>query len=236
MVGDALVNYQLICLTHGPTDFLHRTIASFREMVTPAPESSLLVIDRPGNDWAIAEYPQAPGRLPWAYTTLPAVGFCQATGIGWKAAAAGTSRYVFWLEHDFEFVRPINLELLAFPLDYDPSIAQVSLMRNAVNVEEHKAGGLYELRRAAYKNYGADLEIGGQRAYHSWLLHDAYFTTNPSLMTRRFMAENPWMSFVPECEGRFGIDLRERGYKFAAWGQGEPWVKHIGDRGPGHGY
>ena len=57
------------------------------------------------------------------------------------------------------------------------------------------------------------------------------FTTNPSLMRRQFMAENPWPAeYDQRCEGLFGIDLRERGYSFGAWGSGEPWVRHLGRR------
>jgi hypothetical protein len=150
-------------------------------------------------------------------------GFCGATRELWAGAAAGWCDYVFYLEHDFEFLRPVDLTQLAVVLDANPALAQMALMRDAVNAEEKAAGGLYESRPGQYAKRDG------------WLEHSAYLTTNPSLMSAEFMRRNPWPDYPDRCEGRFGIDLLDAGYRFGAWGTGEPWVRHIGER-TGFGY
>lgn len=153
----------------------------------------------------------------------PAGGFCVASGRAWDAAITEGVNYVFWLEHDFIFQRHVDLRTLAEKLEADTQLAQMSLMRTASSVDEMNAGGLYELRKGEYE------ERGG------WLEHRSYFTTTPSLMRRQFMVENRWPTYPSGCEGRFGIDLLARGYTFGVWGDGQPWVEHIGQR-TGFGY
>lgn len=229
------MDYRLLVLTHGNSLTLDATLRSFAEYVSPAPTSALLVYDGP-NDYAASrllglEYPP---QLPFdgaIHSSGVASGFCEATGRAWRLAVSERPlpEYVFWLEHDFIFDRRVDLEALRWLLDYDPRLAQVSIMRGAANATERAAGGLVESRPDDFTL--CTIGTTGE----DYLEHRAYFTTTPSLMTRRFMAENPWMSYVDQCEGKFGLDLVERGYHFAVWGDGEPWVTHIGER-TGFGY
>ena len=146
-------------------------------------------------------------------------GFCHATAQAWRAGAreeAGAEiDYVFYLEHDFRFVRTVDLKHLAEELDRDPSLAQMALMRNAVNAKEIAAGGLFESREEEYRREWTNSPY--RNAAEPWLDHSSYFTTNPSLMTRRFMVQNPWPDYEEECEGKFGLDLIDRGYHFGVW-------------------
>lgn len=225
------MNYRLIAITHGnDQSCLDRTIKSFSMAVTPSPSSRLLVVDRPrpaDDDESDQVHPYF-AKEETRYTD--GVGFCRTVEETWNANAHPDADYthVFWLEHDFVFLRPVDLEALsrvmagqaAFGEQY---LAQMALMRDAVSPAEKWAGGLYQLRPDAYRNEGM------------WMSHTSYFTTNPSLMTRRFMRENPWPSYPEHCEGLFTIDLLARGYRFGVWGNGEPWVNHIGVR-TGTGY
>lgn len=197
------MNYRLVILTHGEGETLHQTMATFDEFVSPAPADCVLVRDE-GKE-----------------------GFCKATGRAWAAAADSDVDYVFWLEHDFSFLQPVDLEPMAALLDADVNLAQIALMRGPVNEMEITAGGIVASRPDQFR-----LKHAGLSPY---LEHTSFFTTNPSLMRRRFMALYPWPEYERECEGLFGIDLLQKGFHFAFWGEGEPWVEHTGAR-TGFGY
>lgn len=215
-------DYHLAVLTHGEGPTLKDCLESFGEHVTPLPESTTVFRDGRGFShmprWRHVSCMQVDGHQ---------VGFCRASAALWEQATAAARirdlGFVFWLEHDFVFERDVDLEQLAVPLAIDGNLAQMAFMRDAVNHEERAAGGLYESRRDQYLSRG------------DWLAHSAYFTTNPSLMTTCFMRANPWPDFRDQCEGRFGAQLLDRGYYFGAWGDGAPWVRHVGKR-TGFGY
>lgn len=216
------MKYRLCLLTHGDALTLDRTIESFAAMVTPRPADLVCVVDGEG------------GRLPpieplgqWGGIFLSEQrGFCGATAALWQQASKDGPEHIFYLENDFEIVRPVDLARLAEILDADPALSQLTLMRDAVNDRERRAGGLFE----SYE--------GAKRwEQHDWGLiqSDYVMTTNPSLMRRAFMWENPWPEHEEECEGKFGIELREKGYRGAVYGDGSPWCRHIGVR-TGKGY
>ena len=220
------MRYLLTVLTHGPDfSYLERTLEAFAEHVTPPPTDAVLVVDGP--------YSPPVEALPGARRLVlgpEQVGFCVATRACWTEGAASDADYVFHLEHDFLITRPVDLHDLAVVLDANPTLAQMALIRDAVNEAEKAAGGLFESRPGQWELR----ETGGVE----WLEEREFFTTNPSLMRRDFMAQNPWPDGgEPYCEGRFGVGLRERGYSFGFLGRGEVWVNHVGTRSrTGHGY
>lgn len=227
------MDYALAILTHGDSRYLNQTYESFIDKVKPRPSRILVYCDGPGE-------PDAWRRAAGAehYFDSEQRGFCKATGRLWRWTSETDQPYVFYLEHDFVFLRPVDLTELAYVLDDDAGLAQMQLMRTPVNAEEIAAGGLFESRRADYtpRTWEPLTSEYDPEKNRSWLEHRAYFTTNPSLMGTEFMAANPWPDDdQPECEGRFGIDLVERGYRFGVWGSGEPWCEHIGVR-TGIGY
>ena len=195
------LRYTLAVLTHGTGPTLTESLESFNACVSPAPDEFVLHRD-------------------------PGDGFCVATHALWDKAILAGNDYVFWLEHDFVILRPVDLNQLAAVLNSDPRLSQVALMRDAVSEPEKKAGGLFESRQGATR---------WDREEWGYTQTDYVLTTNPSLMRTQFMAANPWPDYPAECEGRFGIDLRERGFVAGVWGDGSPWVRHIGIR-DGHGY
>lgn len=235
------MRYRLAVLTHGHGTTLPGTLTSFAAQVTPPPAD--VVIHSDGSDAGRRSYAFA-AQLGCDVTlsdSFAPQGFCRSTWHLWREAAQGDHDYVLWLEHDFEFTRPVDLRELATVLDLHPALAQMALMRDAANPAEVAAGGLYELRRDHYVERETTItdpaddspEPGFWTA--PWLEHTAYFTTTPSLMTRRFMADNPWPAYPEQCEGRFGIDLAHRDRTFGVWGDGTPWVRHTGQRS-GFGY
>ncbi len=227
-----MLDYTLAVLTHGRSRTLDATLRSFTDKVKPHPARVLIHSDGPRS----VEL-QARGLTAEQRFDSQQRGFCQATGRLWNWASEPdieTTEFVFWLEHDFVFLRPVDLTDLATVLNDDKSLAQMSLMRGPVSTEEINAGGLYNLRRGDFDPIiSYDLDISEEPMH--WLQHRAYFTTNPSLMRTAWMSANPWPTDESHCEGRFGIDLLQRGFSFGVWGGGEPWIDHTGRR-DGFGY
>jgi hypothetical protein len=215
------MNYRLVVLTHGPDfSYLERTLASFEEHVTPEPIERFLVVD--------GEHAPAPEVGVWERIVLgKQYGFCKATGAAWLCGANPGAEFCFYLEHDFEFLRPVDLEPMAHLLKPPSQLAQMALMRDAVNETEKAAGGLFESRPGQYERQDTFEGV--------WQRHRSYFTTNPSLMRTEFMRDHSWPLYPEQCEGRFGIDLIRLGFSFGVWGNGESWVRHIGQR-TGKGY
>jgi hypothetical protein len=234
-----MLRYELAVLTHGRAKPLARTLASFREHVRPEPARIRVFAD------AVTDLASVVGAVRGTFPALedPDVaathpsrqnGFCRATARLWESASDDEDvDYVLWLEHDFLFVRSVCLEQMASLLEREPKLAQVALVRDACNDEERRAGGVVQARPGAFASRLSTVEAEGVSWRVAWLEHRAFFTTNPSLMRREFMAAQPFPDDGAECEGRYGLGLVERGYRFAYWGDGTPWVSHVGDRSDG---
>lgn len=216
------LDYRLVVMTNGRS-CLRETLEAWRERVTPQP-SSVFIHDDGGTalDWGGGS---AWANVPYSHLkTERSVGFCQAVARAWIGAVSFGPEWVFWLEDDLVVQREVDLEQLAAVLDVERRVAQMALMRQAVNSEEIAAGGCFELRRELY-----DVREG-------WLHSRTNFSTTASLMRRDFMIDRPMPpEYLDGCEGRYSIDLLNAGYAFGVWGGGEPWVEHIGIRS-GHGY
>lgn len=222
------MKYRLIVVTHGGdehTKMLQNVIASFEEMVAPAPTERVLIEDGPKKldlQWKGARFWSGEPR-----------GFCATAEMAWMTAAADGCEFAFWLEHDFIFRRPVYLRHLAEALEHRSKVAQMSLMRQPCNPAEVKAGGVVALDPEAFApKILVKPEYGRDRL--AWLEHGRYWTTNPSLFRCALARDNEW-PLVAECEGVHTIGLRQQGYSFGVWGDGSPWVEHIGQR-TGFGY
>lgn len=225
--------YRLVVTTDGRPGLLERTLDSFFAKVQPEPVE-LVIVDDSGDedrrrylDALCADYSNfgfACGYL-WHPERL---GFCATVADAWEIAAAPGPPWVFWTEDDFQYLRSFHLADLANVLAHEPDLAQMGLMRHPVNERERAAGGLYEMNRDRYALRGA--------GSLTWLRSRTNFSTTSSLLRRSFMVECPWPEYDSECEGRYSIDLLARGYEFAVWGDGNPWIVHRGDVRVGSGY
>lgn len=227
--------YRLVCLTHGESKTLEYTLESFYEKVSPHPESTVIACDGPGEIYIPSWLSNGDAGNFWGKQ----LGFCGAVRELWQVATNGTKNgpyymgdlgFVFWLEHDFVFEKKVDLRPMAVTLAINARLAQMSLMRAPVNPDEFAAGGVMQQHKARGSDFMKRSTYGS-----NWMEQNAYFTTNPSLMSVSFMRQNPWPAYTKECEGKFGIDLKSRGYTFGVWGNGETWVRHIGER-TGFGY
>jgi hypothetical protein len=157
------------------------------------------------------------------------VGFGGAISRAWKHLRTIPVEFVFHIEDDFTFNRPVDLAALAAVMRANPHLAQMALRRQPWNPGERAAGGIVEQHPADYTDC-----TDGQ---NYWLEHRRFFTTNPSLY-RTGLCERGWPS-GPHSEGRFSLDLFEDPQmRCAFWGardSGE-WVHHIGEHRNGTGY
>lgn len=180
--------------------------------------------DRAHQEWLLEEFPGYetifhPGRRE---------GFGGAIECAWQVVAG--SDFIFHLEDDFTFNRPVDLHAMKLVLAATPHLQQLALRRQPWNDQERAAGGIVELHPADY----TDVFMLG----HAWLEHRRHLTTNPSLY-RGSLCNRRWPTGA-ESEGRFSIDLFDDdptatcGY-WGARDSGE-WVTHIGNERVGVGY
>jgi hypothetical protein len=244
------LRYRLVVLTHGDSAPLARTLSSFGEMVSPAPNDVIVGID--AEDTAAAERIVHDALLGWprekavgAITiSLGGHGCCVAVGALWRFARRPGHDYVFWLEHDFLFERPVDLRELAAVLDAQPHVAEMTLVRQAVGTEPDPGGfiatgpGWYHPRETRIEGQGwpGDVPIGAVERTAPWLEHRRNFSLNPSLIRRDFIERNDWPAGAG-CEHVFSAQVVEADPEatFGLWGDGEPWVSHFGEH-DGHGY
>lgn len=219
----------LLVITDGRTECIQRTVPSALGNLA-GPISERWIYDDSGDA----------DHLAWLYQTFPQFriihhlegrqGFGGAIREAWRTLRfESAAEYIFHLEDDFTFNREVPLEDMMEILDEEPRLAQVALRRQAWNTAEKAAGGVIETNPDAYT----------QRSGHftSFLEHDLFFTTNPSLYRRQLIEHNDW----PEgerSEGVFTAQLREARHTFAYLGErtDPPWVHHIGDERTGTGY
>lgn len=232
----------LMVITDGRRDCIERTIASARENLLCGSVTRCVIYDDSGEldntrwlvemfpDFEVIAHPQ--GRQ----------GFGGAIRYMWDWLVDNDSnRYVFHLEDDFLFNRPVPLVHMAGALTFNREIVQFALRRQPWNDEERAAGGIVEqhpddyTERLIWAEYTSPV-VGYDPQLHRVLQHQRFFTTNPCLY-RRSLCALGWPDGI-HSEGEFGMMLRRHGAKFAFWGardSGE-WVEHIGVQRVGTGY
>lgn len=156
--------------------------------------------------------------------TSTGVGYAGAVAAAREAALRSGQPWVWWMEDDFRFERPVHL---ADMQDCMPArCVQMSLMRQAWYDHEVEWGGVVEANPDAFTPV--------EPLHH--LAQRTYWTQNPHL-ARRAALTRPWPTGA-DSERRYGVELF-KGLPDAycgVWGDGEPWVTHLGDQQAGTGY
>lgn len=156
-------------------------------------------------------------------------GFGGAIDRAWKALEGTPERFVFHLEDDFTFNRPVDLTAMMAVLHSDPKLHQLCLRRQPWNEVEQKAGGIVESWPDAYTERS--------NAHGTWLEHRLFFSTNPSLY-RLSLTAGGWPTGA-RSEGRFSEALfTDPEARCGFWGSrdsGEA-VCHIGTNRVGVSY
>ena len=141
----------------------------------------------------------------------------------WRYIGRGKARgsHIFSVEDDFLYDRPVDLDPIIETLAENPQVRQVALLRGPAFPREFEAGGVIPTMKSqpALRNH---------RPF-PFLEHRDHFTANPSLW-RKSLVDTPWPS-GENTERRFGNEiLRDPDATFAYWGEGDPWIHHIGER------
>lgn len=218
----------VICLTAGRQEYLTRTLASFTERVHGT-IANRTIIDDSGNErygrWLKSRYPD------WEiHSTGGKTGFTKAIRAAWwhERHRAKGSPYIFHLEEDFVFDRDVDLGEDMIPiLERNRKIAQVALLRAPFFPPEIEAGSIINEDPGAYEQ-----QTDGER---TWLVHQKFFTTNPSVYRRSLIMSAQWPN-VRHSETAFTRRMVQRGHRFAFLGEGDSYVTHIGVERTNHGY
>lgn len=223
----------VLIITDGRRDCFQRTLRSFfdnwAEPSQGCPVDQVIVID----DSADPEYWR---WLDESYGYFDIVhhmqrkGFGGAIASGWAEIAKGDHTWVFHLEDDFTFNRPIDPIGMKTVLTQHPDVVQMALKRQPWNEYERLAGGFMEQHPEEYTNETT--------AGHDWCWQRRFFSTNPSLY-RTSLIERGWPQ-EEQSEGKFGLRLLadQPNARFGFWGHtvDEPAVHHIGTERIGTGY
>lgn len=218
------MRYRLVVVSHGIAPHLDETLASFDEMVSPAPAARALILDGHG-----ARHPG--GEWDATVRHVTQLGFGAAMRSGWRHARQSPEPYVFWLENDFRFDRPIDLTDCAAALLTNVHLAQVALVRGAVNARERRAGGWPGLHGP-----WAQRELWRDTGPVRWRESRWGWTTNPSLIPTSFIRQHDWPDGA-ESEGRFALAVKATDDRamFGVLGWADEHVTHLGER-DGIGY
>lgn len=229
--------FRLQVHTDGRRDCIERTIASARDALHGELVERVIYDDSgdlESRRWLEATFPDfevigAPTRQ----------GFGGAIIGAWRdIEQRSRALWVFHLEDDFVFNRPVDLLELASILAANRHLAQMALRRQPWNDAERTAGGIVEQHPGEYVEQSDEL---GRR----WLEHRLFFTTNPCVYSTDLIRAG-WPT-GQYSEGRFTHQLLADGLpwgvpgddvRFAFYGardSGEA-VEHIGHTRAGTGY
>jgi hypothetical protein len=220
----------LAITTDGRGELLEQTIASLLEQVSGL-DGPRMIFDDSGDmayvRWLRETYEREGFTIAYGRERL---GQGEAIARAWGHLAGKAYRespFVFWCEDDFLFERPVDLEEIRAVLEERPHLAQMALLRQPWFPGEVKAGGVVERDPDEYERV-----VDGERR---WLEHRLWFTLNPCLFPRELCEldrptghKHEWHFSRKLCkdpERRFGL-----------WGDGTPWVTHIGRERAGRGY
>jgi GT2 family glycosyltransferase len=210
----------VVCLTCANRPTLERAIASAEEQLQGAIGRRLICVD--------AE--EAPGvEFPgWDVEVMGrSQGYVRATRTAQFHAVASGQPWVFWLEDDFTFNEPIDVDHMRSIMEAHPELAQLSLKRQPWYPEELAVDDML-----AWRPRGTFTQRDG------YIEHRAYWTVNPMIVRREFLAEHEWPS-QSGSERRFGqMIFRKPGIFGGILGalDDPPLCHHLGDVRAGHGY
>ena len=170
----------VLIFTDGRKEYFSSTFQSFKENVTAKCISYKIIIDD-SNDpdyasWLDINYRHEVDYIEHHQERLGFGGTIRDTWLKLNNIA-GTYDYVFHLEDDFIFNRPINLDDLTLILKRNPNMAQVCLLRQPWNQNEAKAGGVWQQWPDSFTERSIDNPNG--KIYY--LSHREWFSTNPSV-------------------------------------------------------
>jgi hypothetical protein len=213
----------LLCLTTGERETLAETLASAQENLDGPIGRRLLCVDGASKERCAELQREHPH---WDVVRMPGRrGYTRAVCEAREHAIGSGQPWVFWLEDDFTFTEPVDIAQMQAVMEANPQLAQLALKRQAWYPHEVEAGGVIEAKPEAFTQRGGYVE------------HADYWTMNPMLVRRAFLAANRWPQ-SPGSERRFGERVLANGTRAGILGAIEdpPRVIHTGAERAGRGY
>lgn len=130
--------------------------------------------------------------------------------------------YVFLAEDDFLYLRTVDLGAMAETLRRTSRLRQLALLREAYYPREREDGTILGWPLASFEAVDQDDPARAR------LEHRLFWTMNPALMPRDVVSTG-WPA-ARSSERVFGDRiLRDANARVAFVGDGEPWIRHIGE-------
>jgi hypothetical protein len=222
----------LALTTDGRKDCIEQTIPSLLQRVEGI-DGPRLIFDDSGDR----------GYVRWLRQTFQPLGFEIAHGKDYERVGQGEALcrmwghlsgrsyqehpWIFHCEDDFLFEHDVDLREMVDVLEPRPYLAQMALLRQPWFPGEVKAGGIVERDPDEYERV-----VEGDR---EWLQHRLWFTLNPCLYRRELCELDRPTGH--KHEWHFSRQLcKDPDVQFGIWGDGTPWVRHIGEKRFGRGY
>ena len=230
-------NIAVLIFTDGRKECFSRTFQSFKENVTAKCISYKIIIndsnDPSFTSWLDINYRHDVDHIEHHKERLGFGGTIRDT---WHKLnkIAGIYDYLFHLEDDFIFNRPINLDDLILILKKNPNMAQVCLLRQPWNQNEVNAGGVWQQRPDRFIEESVDSRSG--KIYY--LSHREWFSTNPCVYPK-WVASLGWPEGLNSEEIFWDEKLLPRTLLTCSYFGSKadpPAVSHIGSGRMGEGY
>lgn len=227
----------VLIFTDGRKDFFSSTFQSLQENVSANNIGHKIIIDDASDSdyglWLDTNYGSEVDRIVHHQARL---GFGETIRDTWLKlnSLIGTYDYIFHLEDDFIFNRPINLDDLIQILEKNPHMAQVCLLRQPWNQDEINAGGIWQQWPENFTEKSVD--GSGEKIYY--LSHRQWFSTNPSVYPK-WVADLGWPEGLNSEERFWTEKLLPRGTLSCSYFGSKadpPAVNHIGSGRMGIGY
>jgi hypothetical protein len=174
------------------------------------------------SDWGEERLPdlEAIAQEHGLYVKGPArrLGYTESMRAMWKYIARYVrAQFVFQVEDDFEYLRDVDVAAMVRTFSHLPELVQMALLREPISEREHAPDTILGHPLSDFSRHDTHLE------------HRRFFTVNPMLMRTVLASAHPWPS-GPHSEAVYGrVLFRDPKARAALWGDGRPWITHIGD-------
>lgn len=164
-------NIDLVVITDGRGPYLEQTLSTVDHLC--AVFVTRTIVDDSGVDWYSRWLRDRYGHEYRIVAHTQKRGLAAAVKTAWSLTS---SAFVFHLEDDFTIDETVDVHSMAAVLAVNPKLAQLCLLRQPWNEQEHAAGGIIQADPTAYDQRKT---IG-----KSWLAHRKLFSLNPCLIPR----------------------------------------------------